>query len=111
MSGFACRPSKIALVRAAPKGVLGKGIPVMKCHNSRATKRDKLNGTNRAEFAVFRRFSLIFADFRFSWELSHFGGADLRRKPQIFAENRRFSQKPVCPISSAPFDSALITVK
>ena len=36
-----------------------------------------------------RSFSLIFADFRFSWELQHFGGADFRRKPQIFAENRR----------------------
>ena len=64
--------------------------------------RDKLNGTNRAEFAAFRRFSLIFADFRFSWELQHFGGADFRGKPQETAEktagNRRFSQEPVCPI-------------
>ena len=33
---------------------------------SRGIKRDKLNGTNGAKFAVFRRFSLIFADFRFS---------------------------------------------
>ena len=55
---------------------------------SRGIRRDKLNGTNGADFAVFRRFSLTFADFRFSWELQHFGGADFRRKPQIFAETR-----------------------
>ena len=45
-----------------------KGPPVPGLQ-SRGIKRDKLNGTNRAEFAVFRRFSLSFADFRFSWEL------------------------------------------
>ena len=49
-------------------------------------------GTERM---YFHRFSQVFADFRFSWELPHFGGADFRRKPQDF---RRFSQKPVCPI-------------
>ena len=38
-------------------------------HESRGNKRDKLNGTNGAKFAVFRRFSLIFADFRVPWEL------------------------------------------
>ena len=54
--------------------------------SSRGTKRNKLNGANGAEFAVFHRFSLILADFPFSWELQHFGGAD-------FAENRRFSQE------------------
>ena len=48
---------------------------------SRGIKRDKLKATNGAEFAASRRFSLIFADFRFSWELQHFGGADFRRKP------------------------------
>ena len=47
-------------------------------------------GTNGAKFAVFRRFSLIFVDFRFSWEIQHFGSADFRRKPQ---ENADFSQK------------------
>ena len=41
---------------------------------SRGIKRDKQNGTNGAKVAVFfffffRRFSQIFADFRFSWEL------------------------------------------
>ena len=64
----------------------------------RGIKRDKLKGTNGAEFAVFRRFSLIFADFRFSWELQLFRGADFRRKPQepqIFAGNRR--SHLVCP--------------
>ena len=35
---------------------------------------------NSQFFAVFCRFSLIFADFRFSWELQHFGGADFRSK-------------------------------
>ena len=40
-----------------------------------------------AKFAVFfRRFSQIFADFRFSWELQYFGGRDFCRKPQMFAE-------------------------
>ena len=58
---------------------------------SRGTKRDKLNGTNRAEFAVFRRFSLIFADFRFSLGITALQKifAENRRKPQIFTENRR----------------------
>ena len=63
---------------------------------SRGIKRDKLNGTNGTEFAVFRRFSLIFADFRFSWELQHFGGADFRRKPQETAE---FCRNPFVPFS------------
>ena len=59
--------------------------------NSGGIKRDKLKGTNGAKFAVFRRFWLIFADFRFSWELQHFGSADFRRKPQEpadFCRNR-----------------------
>ena len=47
------------------------------------SRRTKRKGTNGAKFAVFfRRFSLIFADFRFSWEFRHFGVADFRRKPQ-----------------------------
>ena len=72
-------------------GWRGRG-PV--CHDifwrfSRGVKRDKLNGTNGAKFADFR---CLFADFRFSWELQHLGGADFRRQPQIFAENRRQPQ-------------------
>ena len=39
-----------------------------------------------------RRFSQIFADFRFSWELQHFGGTDFRRKPQETADFRREPQ-------------------
>ena len=69
-------------------------------------KRDKLNGTNRAKFAVFRRCSLIFADFRFSWELQHFGGAGFHRKPQETADFRRrpqetadFRRNPFVPCS------------
>ena len=69
------------------------------CRNSRGIKRDKLNGTSRAEFAAFRRFSLIFADFRFSWGIYSTSGAQIfaenRRKPQIFAETRL--SHLVCP--------------
>ena len=61
-------------------------------HRSKGMKRDKLNGTNGAEFADFRRFCLICADFRFSWKLQHFGGADFRRKPQETADCRRKPQ-------------------
>ena len=56
-----------------------------------------------------RSFSLIFADFadfRFSWELQHFGGADFRRKPQETADFRRkpqetadFRRNPFVPFS------------
>ena len=63
---------------------------------SRGIKRDKLNGTNRAELAVFRRFSLIFADFcGFSLSLGIIAlrrrrfsqkTADFRRKPQKTAD-------------------------
>ena len=60
---------------------------------SRGIKRDKLNGTNGAEFAVF---SQIFADLCFSWGLQHFGGADFRRRPQETAEFRR---NPFVPFS------------
>ena len=58
--------------------------------DSRVIKRDKLKGTTGAKFAVFfYRFSLIFADFRFSWELQHLGGAE-------------FHRKPVCPMNFVP---------
>ena len=53
-------------------------------NHSRGLKRDKLHGTNRAEFQVLRRFLQI---FRFSWEFQHVGGADFAencRKPQMF---------------------------
>ena len=82
-------------VAGVPGGSVGGTGPfsILKNLNSRGIKRDKLNGTNQAEFAVFRRFSLIFADFRFSWELQHFGGADFRRKPQETADFRRKLQE------------------
>ena len=60
------------------------------------TKRDK-----RSHFC---RFLQIFA---FPWELQHVRSADFCRKPQIFAEKRRLSQKPVCPIQFVPFNSTL----
>ena len=65
---------------------------------SRGIKRDKLKGRNGAKFAVSHRFSLIFADFRVSWELQHFGGADFRRKPQGTAD---FHRNPFVPFSSS----------
>ena len=53
-----------------------------------------------------RTFSQIFADFRLSWELQHFAGADLRRKPQETADFRRkpqetadFRRNPFVPFS------------
>ena len=62
-------------------------------------------GQTEPNSQFFRRFSLIFTDFRFSCELQHFGGADFRRKlqktgdfrrkPQIFAETRL--SHLVCP--------------
>ena len=51
-------------------------------------------------FADFCRFSLIFGSLCKSRDL---GVADLRRKPQIFAGNRRFLQKPASPICCLPF--------
>ena len=74
---------------------------------SRGIKRDKLNGTNGAEFAVFRRFSLIFADFLFLLGIIAFRRcrfsqkaagetADFSRKPQETAE---FCRKPFVPFS------------
>ena len=65
-------------------------------------KRDKLKGTNGPQFAVFpadsRRFLQIFAfpvNYRIS-EAQIFAGN--RRFSQKTAGNRRLSQKPVCPI-------------
>ena len=59
---------------------------------SRGIKRDKLNGTNRAKFAVFRWFWQIFA-FPGNYSISEVQiFAENRRKPQIFAENRRKPQ-------------------
>ena len=70
---------------------------------SSGIKRDKLKGTNGAKFAVFRRLSLIFADFRFSWKLQHVGSPD-------FTENRRFSQKRAenCRNPFVPFSLSLL---
>ena len=64
---------------------------------------------------VFRRLSLIFADFCLSWEAQHFGGADFRRKPQETAEVGRklretaeFCRHPFVRFSlSLAFSSAL----
>ena len=64
-----------------------------KLSNVKGNRRDKLNGTNRAEFAVFHRSSLILTDFRFSWKAQHFGGADFCRKPQETADFRRKAQE------------------
>ena len=69
--------------------------------NSGGTKRDKLKGTNARNsqfFADFRRFLLIFV-FPENYsilEAQIFAGN--RRFSQKTAGNRRFSQKTVCPI-------------
>ena len=57
-----------------------------------------------------RSFSLIFADFRFSWESQHFGGADFRRKPQKTADFRRKPQKTAdfCRNPFVPFSLSLL---
>ena len=57
-----------------------------------------------------RSFSQIFADFRFSWELQHFGGADFRRKPQETADFRRKPQETAdfCRNPFVPFSSSLL---
>ena len=62
-----------------------------------------IKGTNAAKLAVFRRLSQLSADFRFSWEVQHFGGADFRRRQQETVNfrrkpHRRFLQKPMCLI-------------
>ena len=49
--------------------------------------------TEKAKNADFRRKPQSFADSPFSWRFKHLEGAGNRRKPQIFAENRRFLQK------------------
>ena len=93
-----------------PKGpkIEQKSISLEK--RSSGIKRDKLNGTNGAEFAVFRRFLPIFTDFRFSWKLQHFGGADFRRKLQETADFRRKPQKPAdfCRNPFVPFSLSLL---
>ena len=76
-------------------------------------ERDNLNGTNGAKFAVFHRFSLIFADFRFfSWKLQHFGFADFRtkKKPQETTEFRRKPQETAdfCRNPFVPFSLSLL---
>ena len=57
-----------------------------------------LEGTNpKGQTEPKRRFSLIFVDSRRFLEekkKKHLGNADFRRKPQIFAENRRELQEP-----------------
>ena len=63
--------------------------------------------TTRDKRSQIRNFFLqILAEFCFSWELQHFGGADFRRKPQETAEFRRkpqetaeFSRNPFVPLS------------
>ena len=53
-----------------------------------------LKGTNlRGQTNTKRRFSQIFADSRLFLENKALGNADFRRKPQVFAGNRRFSQE------------------
>ena len=52
------------------------------------TEREKER--ERAQNADFRRKPQIFTDSPLLLEIQALGG---RRKPQIFAENRRFSQK------------------
>ena len=74
---------------------------------SRGIKRDKLQGTSGAKFAVFRTFSLIFVDFRFSWKLQHCGSAEFSQKT---AGNRRFSQETAdfCRNPFVPFSLSLL---
>ena len=64
----------------------------------RGNLNGKIKGTNGAKFSVFRRFSLILADLRFSWELQHFGGANIHGKLQETTEFRRETSVPFsCP--------------
>ena len=74
---------------------------------SRGTKRDKLSGTNGVKFTVSRRFSLIFADFRFFLGIIAFGR---RRFSLKTAGNRRFSQKTAdfCRSRFVPFSLSLL---
>ena len=57
--------------------------------SSGRAKRETAKGRNRTRNAHFRTFSLIFGSLCKSRDL---GVADLRRKPQIFAGNRRNPQ-------------------
>ena len=79
---------------------------------SNSIKRDKVDGTTVAEFAVFCSFSLIFADFRCAWRFQHLGGAAFRRKPQETADFCRklqeiteFCSNPFVPFSFSFFSS------
>ena len=74
----------------------------------RGINRDKLNGTNGAKFAVFRRSLQIFArprNYAFRWRF-----AETHRKPQNLAENPRKQQNfaearlshLVCPFRFLP---------
>ena len=58
-------------------------------------------------FAANRSFSQIHP---FSWKLKHLEGADFRRKPQLFADNQRFSQIGLRHLRSVTFSSALRTL-
>ena len=78
-------------------------------------KRETAKGRNRTRNAHFRRFLLIFADFRLALQIKGFGSrrfvqktAGNRRFSQETAENRRFLQKPVSPICCLPFGALLI---
>ena len=78
-----------------------------------------LKGTNlRGQTEPKRRFLQIFADFcrfsPFAREQSIWENADFRRKPLIFAGNRRKPQEPaekpqigVCPLRFVPLSAAL----
>ena len=60
-------PLKIPTKRLSHIGPpLTRAFESLEGANLKGNKRDKLNGTNGAKVALFRRFSLIFADYRFS---------------------------------------------
>ena len=74
------------------------GSEILHFFNLGSFTQGELKGTNwmgqtEPNSQFFRRFSLIFADFRFSWELQHFRGADFRRKPHETADFRRKAQE------------------
>ena len=72
-----------------------------------ALKGDGTKVTERAQNADFRRKPQIFADFHpFSWKLKHLEGAGNRRKPQIFAANRRKTQIGLRHLRCVTFSSA-----
>ena len=63
--------------------------------------------TERAQNADFRRKPQIFADSPLLLEIQAFGE---RRKPKIFAENRRKPQIGLRQLRSVTFSSALVSV-